>query len=88
MDINNLEIISTLGSTTSAEIIKGSKVRCISVDDVQSRWGNNDSAKEYLTIGNIYTLAHDPEAHSWHTKYYLEEVPGKKFNSVQFEPVL
>lgn len=88
MDINNLEIISALGDTTTAtEIKKGTKVRCISIDDVQSRWGNNDSAKEHLVVGNIYTLSKDPEFHSWHTKYYLEEVPGKRFNSVQFEPV-
>lgn len=64
---------------------KGSKVRCISVDEDQSRWGGNDSAEEYLTIGEVYTLAQDPEVHAWHTKYYLEEVPGKVFNSVQFE---
>ncbi len=64
---------------------EGSKVRCISVDEDQSRWGGNDSAEEYLTIGEVYTLAQDPEVHAWHTKYYLEEVPGKVFNSVQFE---
>ena len=64
---------------------KGSKVRCISTDEEQSRWGGNGSAVEYLTIDNIYTLDREPEEHSWHTKYYLAEVPGKCFNSVQFE---
>lgn len=66
---------------------KGSKVMCISTDRDQSQWGGNDSAEEYLAIGGIYTLSRDPEVHSWHTKLYLEEVPGKKFNSVQFEEV-
>ena len=66
---------------------KGSKVKCISIDEDQSNWGGNSSAKDFLIIGNIYTLDRDPEIHSWHTKYYLAEVPGKKFNSVQFEVV-
>jgi hypothetical protein len=88
VNLNNLEVVSVLGeSVTAMKTVKGSKVRCISDDDAQSRWGSNDSAKKYLTVGNTYTLARDPEEHSWHTKYYLEEVPGKKFNSVQFEPI-
>lgn len=66
---------------------KGAKVRCVSTDEDQSRWGGNDSAKEYLQIGEIYTLAENPEVHTWHTKLTFEEVPGKKFNSVQFELV-
>lgn len=86
IDISNLEVVEELGNT-HVKAGKGSRVRCISVDEFQSRWGNNDSAEEYLTIGEIYTLSREPEVHSWHTKYYLEEVPGKKFNSVQFEAV-
>lgn len=69
-------------------MVKGSKVRCISVDERQSRWGGCAMAHEYLTIGKVYTLSRDPEVHSWHTKLYLEEVPGKAFNSVQFEEVV
>jgi hypothetical protein len=88
MNINNFEIIEPLGDTfTEIRQYKGLKVKCISVDETQSRWGGNDSAEDYLVIGNIYTLAEEPEVHSWHTKYYLKEVPGKKFNSVQFELV-
>ena len=66
---------------------KGTKVECISIDESQSKWGNNSSAKEFLTVGNIYTLSKEPEVRSWHTKYYLEEFPGERFNSVQFRVV-
>jgi hypothetical protein len=88
MDMSNYEVVCDLGETSNAANIgKGTKVRCISNDESQSRWGGNDSAKDFLTIGDIYTLDRAPEVHSWHTKYYLEELPGKKFNSVQFEIV-
>jgi hypothetical protein len=40
----------------------------------------------YLTLGEVYTLDREEE-HSWHTKYYLKEFPGLKFNSVNFEEV-
>ncbi len=86
MYLNNLEVISKLGDSPSIAVLsKGSKVRCISDDDEATRWGGNDSPKDCLTIGKVYTLARDPEVHTWHTKYYLAEIPGKRFNSVQFE---
>ena len=85
MDMSRFELIEELGNAPyEPELTKGSKVKCVSVSEYQSNWGGNDSAKDYLIIGNVYTLSRDPEVHSWHTKYYLEEVPGKKFNSVQF----
>lgn len=88
MDTNIIEHLEkAFDGFKKADFKKGSKVRCISVDEAQSRWGGNDSAAEYLEIGKVYILARDPEVHSWHTKLYLEEVPGKKFNSVQFEEV-
>jgi hypothetical protein len=78
---------SVRGGIDIKKIKAGAKVRCISTDESQSRWGGNDSAEKYLEAGKIYTLSRDPEIHSWHTKFYLEEVPGRKFNSVQFEEV-
>jgi hypothetical protein len=88
MNINNFEVVCKLGEDVSNNHIGiGTKVRCISDSDNQSNWGGNDSAKEFLKIGEIYTLSKEPEVHSWHTKYYLKEVLGKKFNSVQFEIV-
>ncbi|MBA1335893.1 MAG: hypothetical protein HPY66_1711 [Firmicutes bacterium] len=89
MDVNALDALFFHGVDKSPilTVKKGAKIRCVSVDEFQSRWGNNDSAKDYLTIGEIYTLAKDPEIHGWHAKFYLEEVPGKRFNSVQFEIV-
>lgn len=85
--LDRYKVISELGEINTKVITKGSKVRCISTDEHQSKWGGNDSAEKYLKIGEVYTLSKEPEVHSWHTKYYLEEVPGKKFNSVQFEEV-
>lgn len=64
-------------------IVSGARVRCISVDEVQSRWGNCDNAHEHLTVGNEYTVE-KVDVHSWHTKVFLKEIPGKAFNSVQF----
>jgi hypothetical protein len=66
---------------------KGTKVKCISIDDDQSRWGGNSMAKDFLSIGDVYTLSREPEVHSWHTKYYLEEFPNERFNSAQFKVV-
>lgn len=81
-----LEIIMPLGGNSA--LSKGSRVKCISVDEHASKWGGNSPAHELLTIGEMYTLSEDPEIHSWHTKYYLKEFPGEKFNSVQFEEVI
>ena len=88
MNVSNYETVCNLGETSNpVNLSKRTKVRCISNDESQSRWGGNDSAKDFLTIGEVYTLDRAPEVHTWHTKYYLEEVPGKKFNSVQFEVI-
>lgn len=86
MNIQNLEVIMPLGGKSG--LSKGSKVICVSTNEQQSRWGGNSPAHELLTIGETYTLSEDPEVHSWHTKYYLEELPGEKFNSAQFREVI
>ena len=79
------EIVAPLGERSV--LTKGSKVKCISIGEHASSWGNNSPAHELLTIGETYTLSEDPEVHSWHTKYYLEKFPDEKFNSVQFREV-
>ena len=49
----------------------------------QVRWGGNDDPKDLLEEGQIYALDHC-EIHSYHSKIYLKDFPGKKFNSVCF----
>ncbi len=61
------------------------KVKYIGATDDQIRWGGNDDPRELLVEDQEYELDHKEE-HSWHTKYYLVEFPGKKFNSVCFKP--
>jgi len=64
------------------------KVRYIGASDGQVNYGGgSDDPRGLLKEGKIYTLQRK-EAHSWHTKYYLKEFPGKKFNSVCFEEVV
>lgn len=60
------------------------KVKYIGSTEDQTRWGGNDSPHGLLIVGKSYTVA-EVEEHSWHTKIYLKEFPGKKFNSVCFE---
>ena len=62
------------------------KVRYIGASDGQIRWGSNDDPRGLLIEGKEYTLEHTEE-HSWHTKFYLKEFPGKKFNSVCFTKI-
>ena len=85
MNIGKFEVIETLGCTS--KLTKGSRVKCVSVGEHASRWGSNSMAHMFLTVGEVYTLSKEPEVHSWHTKYYLEEFPAEKFNSAQFEGI-
>jgi hypothetical protein len=62
------------------------KVRYIGATKEQVQWGGNDDPRDYLELNGIYTLARC-ETHTWHTKFYLKEFPGMKFNSVCFEEV-
>lgn len=50
------------------------------------KWGNHDDPRGVLVFGKEYTIRHT-EVHSWHTKVYLKQHPGKRFNSVWFEEV-
>jgi hypothetical protein len=63
------------------------KVKLINNDPFVVRWGGNDSPTECgLVLGEIYTVEKE-EVHSWHTKFFLVECPGKRFNSAHFDDV-
>ena len=64
---------------------EGTKVRCINHSKCVMNWGSNDSPED-LIIGDIYTVDHT-EIHSYHTKVFLKEFPGKKFGTGHFEGV-
>lgn len=59
------------------------KVRFTECSDEQARWGSGSDPREFLKLGEIYTVV-DEEEHSWHTLYYLEGFE-EGFNSVCFE---
>lgn len=61
----------------------GTKVRFNESCEAQTRWGANDEANDYLVKDQEYTVDHI-EVHNQHTKVYLTEFPGKKFNSCVF----
>jgi hypothetical protein len=61
----------------------GTKVMFRQSNRDQVRWGGNDDPALVCYTGGIYTVDHT-EIHSQHTKVYLKEFPGKKFNSVSF----
>ena len=60
------------------------KLKCTNISESVSNWGRGESAKEFLKVGNIYTL-NDEEVHSWHTIVELKELPGHWFNDAHFE---
>jgi hypothetical protein len=64
--------------------VEGTKVKCINHSEDAAKWGSNDNPSGVLEVGKEYTVDHT-EVHSWHTKVYLKEFPGKKFNSAHFE---
>lgn len=65
---------------------KGTKVIFTGQDETQQKWGSHDSSNGVLVEGQTYTIERT-EVHTMHTKVYLQEAPGKKFNSVCFEEV-
>jgi hypothetical protein len=54
--------------------------------DDQVRWGGNDDPRGLLEQGKAYDVE-KIEVHSYHTKVFLVEFPGKKFNSVHFSDI-
>ena len=63
-----------------------SRVKFISCDQDQIRWGNNDDPNGLLKPNETYVVDRT-EVHSSHTKVFLMKFPNKKFNSVCFENV-
>lgn len=59
--------------------LKGFQVKIRSVSE-DTMFGTGKAAMEHLRVGNIYTIE-KTEVHSWHTKYYFQEVPGIAFAS-------
>ncbi len=60
----------------------GDKVIFNGQDEHQRRWGGNDDANLFLTVGQEYVIE-SVAAHSWHTKLRLRYIDGR-FNSVCF----
>jgi hypothetical protein len=60
---------------------KGDKVRFLNEN---GREAERAYAAEILKEGKAYTIDHT-DVYGWHTDVYLQEVPGKSFNSVMFE---
>ena len=85
--VDKYDVIDFLGvGDSSKEVVPGTKVKFVSASDEQVKWGNNDDPRGLLLEGGIYTID-KVEVHSHHTKYYLKEFQGWKFNSVSFEAV-
>lgn len=53
-------------------------------DELQYKFGGCHNPTGILEEGKEYLL-YAKEVHSWHTKYFLEEIPDKWFNSILFE---
>ena len=56
------------------------------VIDAQIKWGNHTDPRDLLDPTGIY-IVDCTEIHSWHTKLFLQEFPGKSFNCAWFEEV-
>ncbi len=53
----------------------------------QNGWPpDREQAARHLEVGRVYRLERF-EIHGWHTDLWLAEVPGVRFNSVQFAEV-
>jgi len=64
---------------------KGKKIRYVVPDPIS--WGTDANNVKHLTLGAIYTVERT-EVHSWHTKLFLQEVPGIPFSTVWFDEVV
>ncbi|MHC1778290.1 MAG: hypothetical protein AB9834_23015 [Lentimicrobium sp.] len=64
--------------------LKGHKVKCININTGYEY--ERELARQYLTIGNSYTLDYTNVGGSW-TNVYLQEIPDVAFNSVFFTDV-
>lgn len=64
----------------------GDKVKFIGTTNDQVNWCGHDDPRKYLIKGKEYTIS-KIEVHSWHTRVYLKEYPGKHFNLLSFEVI-
>lgn len=64
--------------------IKGHKVVCDTFD--AGRYDDKEIAKQYLSVGSIYTIDYT-NVYDYCTEVYLQEIPNISFNSVFFEDV-
>lgn len=64
-------------------IKKGSRVKVTTESLKNGYESDQEKVKKYLEIGKEYTVSKVNEM-SWTTDVYLEEVPGVRFNSVNF----
>lgn len=62
----------------------GTKVKFKRHSNESRQWSGGDETEGVLEVGGEYTVDHT-EVHSFHTKVYLVEHPGKKFSSGHFE---
>ncbi|MEI7620003.1 MAG: hypothetical protein WCJ57_00340 [Candidatus Falkowbacteria bacterium] len=62
---------------------KGEKVKVTAISAENGYSNDQENVKKYLKIGDEYTVT-EVNVKSWMTEVYLQEVPGIKFNSVNF----
>lgn len=77
-----IPIVADFNFQSVEQFKPGDKVIFNGASKEQIAWGDNDDPNLVLIKGDTYTVA-ITEVHSWHTKIWLEEQPGK-FNSVSF----
>mgnify|MGYP001611184639 CR=1 FL=1 len=69
------------------EAPEGTRVKFFGpVSEEGIKWGSHDDPRDLLQIEGEYIVDHT-EIHSWHTKVFLKEFPGKSFNSVWFAEI-
>lgn len=62
------------------------KVKFISEDINQIRFGGAADPRGVLKLGDVYEVVEE-EVHSWHTRLHLKGIPGRGFNSVLFKEI-
>jgi hypothetical protein len=71
-------------TTEPEKLRKGSRLRFI--EKYPIAWGCPLENAKLLKLGNCY-IVERIEVHSWHTKVFLKNYPGKDFNSAWFKVV-
>lgn len=71
--------------TNGMDILNPAPRSVVCIDTTQNYWGITDD-NESLTFRAIYHIER-LEVHSYHTRVFLREFPGKCFNSVRFAEI-